>query len=284
MFTAKYITMSFLLVSLFLTAGCDKTTSNPVKETTALVKQFTVAGSGSNLPVTQELAKAYNDKTGNQVIIPESIGSAGAINAVKAGELELGLISRPLTSEERAQGLKELPYARVAVVFASHRNVADSYVSSEEVTQILAGSKNKWSDQQKIIVFTRQDNDSTNQVLYSLIPQYKEELAEANNAHRWQTLYRNSDMLAALISTEGSFGLTTLPEIVQADAVIKPLLLDGIAPSRENILNGSYKPVIPLSFVYKEKLSSRAAAFINFVFSEEGRQVMERMNALPVGR
>jgi phosphate transport system substrate-binding protein len=279
----------FCFCGLLLTLGCGgglSKTAPEVKITPPAesLNKFSIAGSGANIPVTTKLAQAYQSKTGVAIEIPGSIGSDGAINAVKAGELELGLISRPLTDADRAVGLKELPYARIGVVFASHRDVADSDVSTQDVLAILSGTKTAWSDGSKIYVFVRQANDSSNLIFYSLITDYKAVLSEAAEKRRWQVFYRDGDMAGALRKTKGSFGLTNLTEIAQSDSEIKPLALDGIAATSDNIVNGSYKPVVTLSFIYKSELTSRAAKFVEFVTSDEGRQVLAKWGAAPLGR
>lgn len=289
MLAAKRIVISMLLLILLLVTGCGQVpadTASEEKTTPAAAGQdrLVIAGSGSNILITSKLAEAYRLKTGVAIEIPESIGSTGAINAVTAGKLELGLVSRPLLEEERDAGLKEIPYARIAVTFAAHHAVADSNVTSDEVNEILEGKKTTWSDGSKIYIFTRQDSDSTNLILYNLIPGYQAIVTEANRSHRWQTIYRNSDMSDALKKTTGSFGLTTLPEICQPNSGIKALALDGVAPNRDNVLEGRYKPVVILSFVYKQELGERAARWIDFVFSQDGQQILNDWEAIPIGR
>jgi phosphate transport system substrate-binding protein len=285
----RYLTISCLIFCLFLTIGCGggaSTTAPAVKPALPAEPKeiFSLAGSGGNIPVTVKLAQAYHAKTGIRIEIPGSIGSDGAINAVKAGELELGLISRPLTADELTAGLKEIPYARIAVVFAGHRDADDSDFSSQEILAILAGSKTAWAHGSKIFVFIRQSGDSSNLIMNSVIPGYKEVLAEAVEKRRWQIFYRDSDMAEALSKTRGAFGLTNMTEIAKADSQIKPLALDGVTPTTDNIINGSYKPVITLAFVYKGQLDGRAAKFVDFVISDEGRHILTEWGAIPPGR
>lgn len=284
----KYL-MIICLCSLVVFAGCGggMSTNNPdtkVPLPPGSRDKFVIAGSGANIPVTVKLAQAYQAKTGIALDIPGSIGSDGAINAVKADSLELGLISRPLNASERSAGLKEVPYARIGLVFAGHRDVADSGFSSQEILEILAGTKTTWADGTKIFVFVRQSNDSANLAFYDLIPGFRAALSEAGEQRRWQVYYRDSDMSDALRKTKGSFGIANLTEIALADSAIKPLALDGIVPTPDNIVNGVYKPVLTLAFVYKGGLTSRAAKVVDFVFSDEGRQILVKWGAVPLER
>lgn len=269
-------------------SGCSKEViapwQNKATKNTTVQDSFKIAGSGSSIPITADLAEAYRRKTGITIEIPGSIGSDGAINAIKAGDLELGMISRPLTSEERNQGLKELPFAHIGIVFAAHKTVPDPGFSDAEIIEILKGSKTTWADASKIYVIMRQANDSLNITLNDLIPDYKKTSLDALEERRWRVVYREKDMADALMNTVGSFGVTNTTEILKGNSQIKALEFNGISPSVENIRNGSYKLIFTLSFVYKDPPSTRAANFLEFVSSMEGRQIITKWGLVPAER
>ncbi|WP_040763079.1 substrate-binding domain-containing protein [Sporomusa ovata] len=87
-----------------LPAGNDNSAPTPIAQDT---DRFIVAGSGTNLPITMKLAEAYKRKNNINIEVPNSIGSDGAVKAVQDGTLKLGLMSRPLTDEEKAVGLHQ---------------------------------------------------------------------------------------------------------------------------------------------------------------------------------
>lgn len=99
-----------LISGVIVLAGCGKSAPEPANP--ALVSppppvKFVVAGSGTNLPITVKLAEEYTKISGVPCEVPPSIGSDGAIAAVKAGAVELGLLSRPphpARSGQRAEG------------------------------------------------------------------------------------------------------------------------------------------------------------------------------------
>lgn len=276
-----------LLFGMFLlAAGCGEQSREPAPANigNAPLKDqtFQIAGSGSNLAITEKLAEAYQTKTGVRIHIPASIGSIGAINAVKAGTLELGMISRPLTDEERSWGLKELPYARVAAVFAVNSSVAENNLSSSDIIRILEGEKTAWSDGSKIFVHVREEKDSSNLILYDLIPGYKKVLFESYQHNRWRVLYRDSDMAKAVATTKGAFGLITSADAAQYKTEVKVMSLDSVDPSVANIHSGRYRAVKVLSFVYKERLTDRAKQFIAFVYSPDAQHLFEEWGGLPL--
>lgn len=284
----RLILLASSLLTLFLTLGCNAKAVSPTdtnhSQVPTVVMPFVMAGSGSNLPVTTKLAAAYYLKTGIKIDVPGSIGSDGAINAVKEDSMELGLISKHLTAAELATGLKELPYAQVAVVFGAHRAAPDSNLTDSDIIAIISGSKTTWADGTPIQVFLRQNNDSSNLVLYDVIPGYKQALINAYDKQLWQIIYRDSDMSEAIKDHKGAWGLTVSTEIAKEGVQTKPLAYNGVAPTNENIRNGTYKLTENLSFIYKEPLSNRAVNFLEYVFSDEGQSILEKWGSSPVRR
>lgn len=275
------------ILSLSLVAGCSgagnaPAPAKPAADTKpAASGRFIVAGSGTNLPITGKLADAYNNKTGSAVEVPKSIGTDGAVKAVQAGTLELGLVSRPLTAAEKASGLVEIPYARVAIVFAAHPGVPDTDVSHDDIVKIYRGEKTSWRDGRPIVVLIRGMHDSSNLILFPLIPGFADAIKDSLNQKRWQVMYHDIDMAESLRAKQGAFGYTDTTEI-KINAGIKPLTVGGVAPTGENIRSGRYPYVKPLSFIHKGPLSERAKAFIAFVNSPDGQTIITDNGGTPL--
>jgi phosphate transport system substrate-binding protein len=63
---------------------------------------------------------------------------------------------------------------------------------------------------------------------------------------------------------------------------IKVLKLNGLLPSPENLLNGSYPLGRELSIIFREKtLPKEAKSFLDFIRSEEGRKILKSNGYLP---
>lgn len=72
---------------LALLTGCTNNSANGIQEQTVQVQaqENLIAGSGSNLVITCQLLEAYEKNSGKHIELPESIGSGGAIMAIKSG-------------------------------------------------------------------------------------------------------------------------------------------------------------------------------------------------------
>lgn len=285
---AKWLILGIFLILPVIVSGCSKAPAAPIEKPTLKTSaaerdshQLVIAGSGTNLTLTRKLADAYKAKFKLDVKVPNSIGSDGAVKAVKAGVLDMGLISRELSPAEKAAGLKSIPYAVIGLAFGTHADTPDDDVSIADIIKIHEGQKRNWSDGRSISVFIRNKEDSTSQTLFKAIPGFEALIDKALEAKRWQVMLRDPDMADVIRNHKGSFGPVDLAD-VQINGGIKVLTVGGVTPTPENVQSGRYPFSKPLSFVYKAPLSDRAKAFAEFAASAEGRDIIVRCGGIPV--
>ena len=167
------------------------------------------AGSGSNLPITRKLVRAYNRSHGGiRIDIPASIGSTGAIRAVADGAIALGLVSRPLLGDEKKLGLAVERYALTATVIGVHPGVVDDTITFQELVDVYRGTKNRWKDGKAIIVLTREPGDSTIDILENGVPGFRTAFRESQRARRWLVIYSDQEMNRHLESTPYGIGFS----------------------------------------------------------------------------
>lgn len=217
------------------------------------------------------------------ITIPGSIGTQGAVAAVVDGAIALGLISRPLKDEEKAKGLVEKPYARVAMVFAANQTVSDSDISTEDVFAILRGSKSHWQDGKEIVVHVREKFDSGFQILGKAIAGFNDVFWESLDAKRWTVAYTDQDANRMLATTPYAFGVTDHGMIATEHLPIKVLRFNGALPGIATLKDGTYPLTRQLSFIYREdKITKEVIEFMDFVFSANGGRILEKHNYLPL--
>jgi phosphate transport system substrate-binding protein len=234
------------------------------------------AGSGVNLGITRLLAKAFMDKHPQTIIeVPGSIGTKGAITAVNDGAITFGLISRPLKKEETTPTSALFRYARVPIVVGAHPGVADNEITSEDLVAVYRGTKTRWKDGGEIVVQSREPFDSGFIVLQDKIPGFKEAYTESQQAKRWSTYFTDQDANRALSATPNAIGVTDLGMVATEHLPIKVLQLNGIVPSPETLSDERYPLSRDLFILYREgTLSNEAKAFLDFIRSEEGGNIL----------
>jgi phosphate transport system substrate-binding protein len=241
-----------------------------------------VAGSGSNLPLTRALVEAFRRKAGGKIVVPESIGSTGAVRAVRDGAIEVGLISRALTEEEARIGLTVTPYARVAVVVAANPSVPDTCVASGDLAAMYGGTRAAWSDGSRVVVLQRERGDSSFLAMSHLVAGLAAQNDAAYREERWRVLYDDRSMQEALMATEGGVGIFDLGAISAQHLPIEVLCVDGVAPSAEAVLSGKYPFWKDLAFLTAGELAGPRAEFLKFVRSEQSRALTASLGYVPL--
>lgn len=277
----KNVWLCLLALCFIFVSGCSHSDDSPGSRLTK-VNDFVIAGSGHCIPITAKLAEYYNNKYGGAIKIPGSIGSSGAIRAVRQGAVDLGLTARPLTEEEKEEGLREIPYARTATVIGVHPTVPDDNITYSDLVAIFAGKKTKWNNGATIIVLSREAGDNTNAVLSEKVPGFAEVLTNSLKNEMWTVYFTSHEETDAIAKTPFSIGFTDIASIKAQSLGIKPLKVNGIEPTIDNICNGSYQLFNDLYFIHKAPLSNRAQGFLNFVFSAEGKTIIMEYGGLPL--
>jgi phosphate transport system substrate-binding protein len=236
-----------------------------------------VAGSGSNLPLTRRLLEAWSAQTGQRFVLHPSIGSTGAVHAVRDGAVHVGLLSRPLNAGERsiAASLEQRTYAWSVVVLAAHPSVVDRSIRAEDLCALLHGEASMWSDGSPRVFLSRERGDSSHRVVALQIPCFREAERGAQDAARFRVLYTDVELRFALLSTPGAVGLTDLGATSIDQLPLVPLALDGVAPTLEHAASGRYSLVKPLIALMKRDAGARAASFVEFATGEQGRAIIE---------
>ena len=96
--------------------------------------------------------------------------------------------------------------------------------------------------------------------------------------------------MARIASTPGAIGYVSFDALnVSANSDIQdtvhPLLLDGTAPTAENVRTGKYPLCRPFLMVIRGELAAQSELvrlWFRYVASEEGQAVMERMGLVTV--
>lgn len=250
-----------------------------------------IAGSGSNIPITRLLARAHCEARAVRaatasdacdVLVAESIGSAGGVSAVADGTVDVGLISRPLKRAEEAFGLTVVPYAQAEVVLALNAAIPPSEpVDLSRFARILRGDDRRWSNGERIVPLVREQGDSTHLLAAEISAPFKKANEDALRRGAVRVLYSDRDMCDALRTTRGAVGLTDRGLAV-TEAL--PVTLFPLVP-------GTPTEGIPqkvLAFVFRSGDPGRGAerpavrAFLDFVASAEGHAILAAHGYAPI--
>ncbi len=242
-----------------------------------------LAGSGSNLPLTRALGELCEAEHPDlHVVVFDSIGSTGGIQAAYDDVIDLGLISRPLREPELALGLYTAPYARVPVVFAVNLAVPDESLTLNDLLEIYAGRKTTWSDGSPIVVLQRERGDSSHAAVEARLPGFAAVNEAAYREARWRVVDSDAAMQEALSITVGAVGVFDLGAIVLQRLPVRPLRIDGFDPSEATVQSGRYPFSKDLAFVTLEQPAGPVAELLRCVDAPPARKLMRASGYIPL--
>lgn len=243
-----------------------------------------LAGSGSNLPLTRELAEAFEaTRPWQRVRVHESIGSSGGIRATLDRAIDIGLISRPLKSSEVDQGLDAFDYARVAVVFAANPSVPVRGLTRPMVLDLYSGEMAFWADGSPAVVLQREPGDSSHLAAHAVIPGFETIDQHAWDQRRFRVLFNDRAMQDALLATPGAIGLFDSGLATIQELPLAVLEFEGKRPREEAVRTGSYPLFKELAFVIStDDPDPLALEFIAFVYSGAGQKIIRESGYVPL--
>ncbi|MFN0303152.1 MAG: substrate-binding domain-containing protein [Burkholderiales bacterium] len=238
-----------------------------------------IPGTAGSEFVLNELAKAYE---GGIVSIPPSIGSTRGIKAVRTGQAALGRVSRTLTDEERAVGLKYQAFARDAAVFVAGSGANVTSLTSAQVRDIFSGRIRRWAEvggaDVPIRVVTREPTAAVATALRNAFPEF----ADAKTFEEAKLAGRSAENLELLFRYRMAIGLSSWVEVREASHRLAVLTIDGKVATNEAVRSGRYPAAIEHAFVWKGRLEHTAERFIDFVYTPRGQAVLMRFGLIPM--
>ncbi len=227
-----------------------------------------LAGSGANVLLMRRLCASMRD-----VRVHASIGSGGGLRALRDGAIDVAMVSRPLSPEERAD-LRVVPYARTALVWAT----------GSDVHAATLGELRRWYEGQgELRPLLRELGDSGVDAVRSVAPAVADAHDHAVRARRSELLLTEGAMREALAQVPRSFGLTDWGQLQLAPIDVHPLSIDGVAPTLQNVRDGRYRFVRELALVVRQD-DRRANAFADLVRSPPMQAIVAASGYLPVDR
>lgn len=265
-----------LLCGLF--AGCGTQSTETQTSSTA---GGTVAtdGSTSMEKVIGYLSEAYMEDNKEVKVTYNPTGSGSGIQAVGEGRCDIGLSSRDLKDEEKAE-LEGTVVAidGIAVIINPENKIED--LTIDEISALYKGEITNWKelggDDAPVVLIGREAASGTRDGFESITK--TEDLCKYN-----QELTSTGDVVQTVSSNPNAIGYASLASV---NDTVKALSVEGVMPTTKTIQDGTYKIQRNFVFVTKkgETLSGAAKAFFDFATSDKADELVEKAGAVPVAR
>ena len=198
-------------------------------------------------------------------------GSGAGITGVLEGTCDLGLSSRALSDDEKAQGAVENVIAKdgVAIIVNPENPVTD--LTTEQVAQIYTGEITNWSelggDDAPIAVLGRDAASGTRGAF--------EEIVGVEDACKYTNEYESTgEVIGSVAGNPNAIGYASLSAV---DDTVTAVQVNGVAPSEATVADGTYEIQRPFVMVTVEgtELSEAAQAFLDWAMSADAADEVE---------
>ena len=234
-------------------------------------------GSTSMNKVIGALGEAFEADTGITVTY-NATGSGAGIQAVLEGRCDIGLSSRSLKDEEKANGLDGTVLALDGIAIIVNPSNPISDLDVETIAKIYIGEIRNWKEigghDAEIVLIGREAGSGTRDGFESITD------TEDQCKYR-QELTSTGDVITTVAGNPDAIGYASLASVKDT---VKALTVDGIAPSEAAIRDGSYVVQRPFVLVTKKDkvLSEHAQMFFDYMTSEAASEIISGAGVVPV--
>lgn len=252
-------------------------TTAETTEAAKLSGMVTLAGSTSMQKLCEAMIESFEEAYPDITVTAEYTGSGAGLEALAGGKTDIGNASRSLKDGEKQSGAVENIVAIDGIAVITHKDSVVSDLTAQQLTDIYTGKITNWKDlggaDEAIVVLGREAGSGTRGAFEELL-KIEDQCAYA------QELDSTGGVLAKVAATPGSIGYVSLDVV---DDTVKALSLDGVAPTEENIVAGSYKlsrPFVMATLGTIEEQNDLVKTWFNYVQSDEGQAVIKAMGLI----
>jgi phosphate transport system substrate-binding protein len=256
-----------LLISILLTTACGGRQE----------ASFIIAGSTSVQPYVEILAEEYALLYPEKLIDIQGGGSSAGITAVESETAHLGMSSRNLKESEQHLWSVEITKDGLAIIVNPGNPIGNLTIA--QLRGIYTADIVNWSElggsDAKIHIITREEGSGTRSAFEEMV------MGGYRITPRAIVQDSNGAVRQLVADDPHSIGFISLGLVDVGERPVKAMNIEGAAPTRENVLNGSYTLFRSFLFVAKSKPTGYVMQFIDFVRSPEGQRVLSDEGLIP---
>ena len=205
-------------------------------------------------------------------------GSGMGIKQVSAGLIDLANSGRePTQSEIKKGNLKVFRFAIDGIGISVNPKNPITNLSTKQLQDIFSGKITNYKElgfkSAPINLYTRDESSATRKVFW------KRALKKSDISKNAKVISSNAAMKTAMKNDVNAIGILSLGV---ADSTVKLLSFNGIYPSLDNVKNSSYKVARGLYLLSKGEPQKVAKAYIDYMRSNEGSQIVTKHGFLAV--
>ena len=275
-------------------------TTNPPITPIEIDTSIAFAGSSTLAPVIASIAEAYCAEYGTwdkvnpafpaeEIDIPVASGGSGdGPKSVIDGTADFGMLARAVKDSENESmgaGYTEFMVASDALTVSVNKNnpvaaVMDN-IDTDTLRKVFAGEIAYWDElepsleHKEIVVCIR---DLTGGAAEVFEKQVMQGTPITENAIQTPSM---GALAAKIAENEYAIGYAGYGVYNQNQDKLYAFKFNGVEPTEENILNGSYTIQRPVLFCINRELDAAEQAFVDYIFSDTGRAIVVENGYIP---
>jgi phosphate binding protein len=242
------------------------------------------------------LGTSFRDERADLEVTVDAFGSATAFSGLFDRSADIGIASRSVNPEEveRASFLHlkldeyVFAYDGIAVIVNPQNPIAE--LSLEQVSRIFSGKVKTWKEAGAskggaIHLFSRPSYSGTHQFFLQRVVKLDRRDSPDGFAPEIEWLERTEEIVAKVSADPDAIGYGGLGWVTKGVKVLALSPSPGaraIRPNEDTIEDATYPVSRPLLMYTRGAPSANAAAFLRFVFSPRGQEVIKSAGFVPI--
>lgn len=257
------ILVAALLLVVILSMGCISKSGR---------EELIIAGSTTVQPIVTRASEVFSERNPDIKIGVQGGGSGTGIRMVGEGTINIGSSSRELNPEEKSKHpdlvVHTIGVDGIAIVV--HPSNPINNLSLGQIKDIFSGRINNYKEvggpDRRIVLVEREDGSGTRSMFESFV---------MNNADVSERALQKPASGAIRFTVSGNENAIGYLGIGYLDGTIKPVSINGVDPTEENIRAIRYPLSRNLYLITKGDSAGLTKKFIDFIMSDEGQQIVK---------
>lgn len=241
----------------------------------ASAEALRIGGTGAATEMLRQIAPSFEAASGITLQIVPSLGTSGGNAAVADGVLDVSIAGRDLKNAEAAKGLVVAARLRTPFGLVTSRHGTDNFFSTE-IAELYRSARPLWPDGTPIRIILRPVDESDNGVLAALFPGMLDALKQARTRNDLSVVATDQDNAEMAERVSGSLVGASYTQMTTEKRNLRFVSIDGVLPSLASYENGSYPYGKTLYLVVPTTIAPEAAAFVSFISTEEGEDLLRQ--------
>jgi phosphate transport system substrate-binding protein len=243
--------------------------------------RLVLTGSSTVAPLAAEIGKRFEETHKGIRVDVQTGGSSRGVRDARTGLADIGMASRSLYENEKDLNAYTIAFDGITMILNKDNPVQS--LTSQQIVDIYTGKIRDWSavgpGKGTIVVENKAEGRST---LDLFIEHFK---LKATDVRADVIVGDNQEAIKVIAGNKMAIGYVSIGAALfeaEIGTPIKPLALEGVAPTLEAVINRTFPIIRELNLLVKGQPQGIAKEFITFAQSEAVDDLVKDLSYVPL--